>query len=54
MDPGLPKRVERTGNFPVFSIPLEGARLGKTDWPPKVRLTLVSGIDAIEVEVPLD
>jgi DsbC/DsbD-like thiol-disulfide interchange protein len=50
----LPTRVERTGNYPVFSIPLEGARLGKTEWPPKIRLTVVSGADAIEVEVPLD
>jgi DsbC/DsbD-like thiol-disulfide interchange protein len=50
----LPKRVERTGNFPVFSIPLAGARMGKTEVPPKIRLTLVSGVEAIEVEVPLN
>jgi DsbC/DsbD-like thiol-disulfide interchange protein len=50
----LPKRVERTGNYPVFAIPLDGARLGKAEAPPKVWLTLVSGLDAIAVEVPLD
>jgi len=50
----LPKRVERTGNYPVFSIPLEGARLGKNEAPPRVRLTLIAGLEAIEVEVPLD
>lgn len=50
----LPKRVARTGNYPVFAIPLEGARLGKTEWPPKIRLTIVSGDDAAEVEVPLN
>jgi DsbC/DsbD-like thiol-disulfide interchange protein len=50
----LPRRVEHTGHYPVFAIPLEGARLGKTEWPPKIRLTVVSGADAVEVEVPLD
>ena len=50
----LPARIERTGNFPVYSIPLDGARLGKTEVPPKIRLTLVSGVEAIEVDAPLD
>lgn len=50
----LPKRVQRTGNYPLFAIALEGARLGKTEAPPRIRLTLVSGLEAIEVEVPLD
>ncbi len=50
----LPTRVERTGNLSVFSVSLEGARLGKNEAPPKVRLTLTAGLEAVEVEVPLD
>lgn len=41
------------GNF-TFAIPLSGSRMGTNDIPPKLRLTLVSGEQAVEYEIPLD
>jgi len=45
-----------TGGAPwlTFDIPLQGSRLGSNDAPPKLRLTLVAGGQAVETELPLD
>lgn len=50
----LPQRIDHTGNFPTFAIPLDGARLGKAAVPSTLRLTLTTGTTAIAVEAPLD
>jgi DsbC/DsbD-like thiol-disulfide interchange protein len=49
----VPERI--AGEPPRFAIPLDGgAPPGADPIPSKLRLTLVSGHDAIEVEAPLD
>jgi len=50
----LPKLVEHKGGRARFSLTLEGAPTGTGPIPPKLRLTLISGNDAIESLVPLD
>lgn len=50
----LPVLLKNEAGRATFAIPLDGARLGKTEIPPKLRLTLVTGEQAIETEIPLD
>jgi DsbC/DsbD-like thiol-disulfide interchange protein len=50
----LPELTGQNADRATFVIPLEGARLGKAEAPPKLRLTLIAGEQAIETEVPLD
>lgn len=51
----LPKRLTAAASkSPTFDIPLDGSRYGKAEVPPRLRLTLVAGAKAIEIEVPLD
>ncbi|MBX3521446.1 MAG: hypothetical protein KF835_15660 [Xanthobacteraceae bacterium] len=50
----LPELVSNEAGHAVFAIPLDGSRLGNAEVPPKLRLTLVAGEQAIESEIPLD
>jgi DsbC/DsbD-like thiol-disulfide interchange protein len=50
----LPELVKSEAGDVTFAIPLRGARLGTNDPPPRLRLTLVAGEQAIETEIPLD
>lgn len=50
----LPELVSNEAGHAVFAIPLDGSRLGNAEVPPKLRLTLVAGAQAIEHEIPLD
>ncbi|MBX3512873.1 MAG: hypothetical protein KIT15_11045 [Xanthobacteraceae bacterium] len=50
----LPELVSNEAGRAVFAIPLDGSRLGNAEVPPKLRLTLVAGEQAIEREIPLD
>ncbi|HRF09355.1 MAG TPA: protein-disulfide reductase DsbD family protein [Xanthobacteraceae bacterium] len=49
----LPTLISNEAGHVTFAIPLEGARLGKAEVPPKIRLTLVAGEEAIEAILPL-
>jgi len=49
----LPALLSSEAGHVTFAIPLEGARLGKAEVPPKIRLTLVAGDEAIEAILPL-
>jgi len=50
----LPELLKNDAGHVTFAIPLQGSRLGSNDAPPKVRLTLVAGEQAVETEIPLD
>lgn len=50
----LPTLLSSEAGHVTFAIPLEGARLGKAEVPPRIRLTLVAGEEAIEALLPLD
>lgn len=50
----LPKLLKNEAGQATFAIPLDGARLGKAEVPPKLTLTLIAGEQAIETELPLD
>jgi DsbC/DsbD-like thiol-disulfide interchange protein len=50
----LPKLVGQKDGRAHFSLPLEGAPSGTGPTPAKLRLTIVSGSEAIESLVPLD
>jgi DsbC/DsbD-like thiol-disulfide interchange protein len=50
----LPEIVRNEAGHVTFVIPLQGSRLGSNDAPPKLRLTLVAGEQAIETEIALD
>ncbi len=50
----LPELLKNEAGHVTFAIPLEGSRLGSSDAPPRLRLTLVAGEQAIEAEIPLD
>jgi DsbC/DsbD-like thiol-disulfide interchange protein len=50
----LPELVKSEGGHLTFSIPLEGSRFGKAEVPPKLRLTLIEGEQAIETEIALE
>jgi DsbC/DsbD-like thiol-disulfide interchange protein len=50
----VPERIAGTEKPVRFAIPLDGAPPGAGPIPSKLRLTLVSGPKAIEVEAPLD
>ena len=50
----LPEILKNEAGHVTFAIPLRGSRLGSNDAPPKLRLTLVAGEQALEAEIPLD
>jgi DsbC/DsbD-like thiol-disulfide interchange protein len=50
----LPEMVRNEAGNVTFVIPLQGSRLGSNDAPPRLRLTLVAGEQAIETEIALD
>ncbi len=50
----LPQLLKNEAGHATFAIPLQGSRLGTSGAPPRVRLTLVTGEQAIEAEIPLD
>lgn len=50
----LPELAQNEAGHLTFHIPLQGSRLGKNDAPPKLRLTLVAGEQAVETEIALD
>jgi hypothetical protein len=50
----LPQLLKAEQGYSIFSIPLDGSRLGKAEIPPKLILTLIAGERAFETEVPLD
>lgn len=50
----LPELVANEAGAVTFAIPLQGSQLGSNGAPPKVRLTLVAGEQAIETEIALD
>jgi DsbC/DsbD-like thiol-disulfide interchange protein len=50
----LPEKVAGEAGRVRFAIPLEGAPPGADPIPLKLRLTLVAGREAIEIEAPLD
>ena len=50
----LPRLLEIEAGHGTFAIPLQGSQLGSNAAPPKVRLTLVAGEQAIETEIALD
>jgi DsbC/DsbD-like thiol-disulfide interchange protein len=50
----LPVLLKNEAGHVTFAIPLEAARMGKAEVPPKLRLTLIAGEQAVETEVPLD
>lgn len=50
----LPELLKNEAGHAIFAIPLRGSRLGSNDAPPKLRLTLVAGEQAIEAEIVLD
>ena len=50
----VPERIAGSEKPVRFAIPLDGAPPGAGPIPPRLRLTLVSGKEAIEVEAPLD
>lgn len=50
----IPGILRSAADRTFFSIPLQGSRLGSNDAPPRIRLTLVAGKEAIETEIPLD
>ncbi|MGE0341132.1 MAG: protein-disulfide reductase DsbD domain-containing protein, partial [Xanthobacteraceae bacterium] len=50
----LPTLLSNDAGHVTFAIPLEGSRLGKAEIPPRIRLTLVAGDEAIEAQLPLD
>jgi DsbC/DsbD-like thiol-disulfide interchange protein len=50
----LPELLQNEAGHVTFAIPLQGSRLGSNEAPPKVRLTLVAGEQAVETEIPLD
>lgn len=50
----LPELLKNEAGHVTFAIPLQGSKLGSNDAPPRIRLTLVAGEQAIEAEIPLD
>ncbi len=50
----LPEKLPAEAGRVRFAIPLEGAPSGADPIPSKLRLTLVAGAEAIEVDAPLD
>jgi DsbC/DsbD-like thiol-disulfide interchange protein len=50
----LPVLIKNDAGHVTFAIPLDGSRLGNAEVPPKLRLTLVAGEQAVESEIPLD
>jgi DsbC/DsbD-like thiol-disulfide interchange protein len=50
----LPERIEATGGRARFVLPIDGAPPRAGPIPSKIRLTLVAGDEAIEVDAPLD
>jgi DsbC/DsbD-like thiol-disulfide interchange protein len=50
----LPELLTNEAGHATFAIPLQGSQLGSNAAPPKVRLTLVAGEQAIETEIALD
>ncbi len=50
----VPEKLPAEGGLVRFAFPLEGAPSGANPIPSMLRLTLVAGEQAIEVEVPLD
>jgi len=50
----LPELIEHKDGRARFALPIEGAPAGAGPIPSKLRLTLVSGDEAIEAVVPLD
>ncbi len=50
----LPELLSNDAGHVTFAIPLEGSRLGKAEVPPRLRLTLTAGEQAIEAQLPLD
>lgn len=50
----LPKRISASGGRARFVIPLEDASTGAGPMPESIRLTLVSGNEAIEIDAKLD
>lgn len=50
----LPEILANEAGHVTFAIPLQGSKLGSNAAPPKVRLTLVAGEQAIETEIALD
>lgn len=50
----LSRIVRNEAGHVTFEIPLQGSKLGSSDAPPKVRLTLVADEQAVETEIALD
>jgi DsbC/DsbD-like thiol-disulfide interchange protein len=50
----VPEKLPAEAGLVRFGFPLEGAPSGTNPIPPVLRLTLVAGEQAIEVEAPLD
>lgn len=50
----LPVLIEAKDGLARFAVPIEGAPPGAAPIPQNIRLTLVAGGEAIEVEAPLD